>query len=238
LVQGRWTRTSPWPRLVSVCLGAGSEPGLLFTSAIRDFKPLTKRLYEEVTQVTPDAIFDDEFFSLPAHLILEPTSTLDNLADQSRGEGWPLDISAQAMAAVPGGLLVVQLLILALVGGAWWKPLAVIVLGAMEWGLGALYLYALAEIFPGQVKFRQAALLYPLPQVPRALLTVPMAMFVAAGVPFLAAMAGLVSVLWAVLLTALLVQQMFHLSSLLPAMVGGAVQALFQFMVLALVLTG
>ena len=238
LVQGRWARWSPWPRLVSVCLGAGLEPGLLLTSAIRDFKPLVRRLYEEVKQAVPDAPFDDGFFSLPARLVLEPTPTLADLADQARAEGWPLDISAQAMAAASGGLLLVQLLILILVGGIWWKPLAVVVLGAVEWAIGALYLYALAEVFPARIEFRQAALLYPLPQVPRALLAVLMAMLVAAGVPFLAAMVGLVGVLWAVILTVLLVQQMFCLPSVLPAMAGGAVQALFQFMVLALVLTG
>ncbi len=62
-----------------------------------------------------------------------------------------------------------------------------------------------------------------------------MAMLVAAGAPFLAAMVGLVSVLWAVILTAFLVRHMFRLRSILPAVIGGVFQALFQFLVLALV---
>jgi hypothetical protein len=237
LVQGGWTRWSPWPRLVSLCLGAGFTPGLLLLSALRDFGPLMGRLYHEVKQAVPEAIFDAEFYPVPALLTVGPVSTLSDLADQARDEGWPLDISAQAMAAVPAGSVLVQGLILILAGGVWWKPLAIVGLGALEWAIGALYLYALAEIFPARVEFRQAVLLYPLPQVPRALLSVPMAMFIAAGLPFLAMIAGLAGVLWAVTLTALLVQQMFRLKSVLPAMAGGVLQALFLFLVLALVLT-
>jgi hypothetical protein len=238
LVQGRWTRWSPWPRLVSMCLGAGFERGLLFTSAVRDFKPLVRRLYQEVKQVAPEILFDDEFFSLPARLVLEPTVTLASLADQSRDEGWAPALSVQAMAAVAGGLLLVQLLVLILVGGIWWKLLGIAVLIALEWVIGSLYLYAVAEVFRSQVELQQAALLYPLSQVPRALLAVPMAMLVGAGIPFLAAMVGLAGILWAVVLTALLVQQLYRLESILPAMAGGALQALFQFLSLALVLTG
>jgi hypothetical protein len=219
-------------------LGAGFEPGLLFTSALRDFQPLMERLYQEVRQAAPEALFDDEFFSLPALLLLEPTLTLADLVDEARDEGWPPAISAQAMASVSAGLVLVQLLILLLSGGVWWMPMVILGLCGVEWALGSFYLYALAEVFPGDVEFHQAALLYPLSQVPRALLTVPMAMLVAAGVPFLAAMLGLVGVLWAVTLTALLVQQLFRLKSVLPAMVGGAFQVLFQFMVLALALSG
>ncbi len=235
LVQGDWTRWSPWPRLVSACLGAGFKPGVPFTSAIRDFQPLLLRLYQEVSGAVPDALFDDEFVSPSALLVAEPTTTLEALVEQAHDEGWPLGVSAQVMAAVPAGLVLVQILILVLVGGRWWQPLVVIGLCEMEWLLGAFYLYALAEFFPSTVDFRETTLLYPLPQIPRALLAVPMAMLVAAGVPFLAAMLGLVGVLWAVILTALLVQQMFRLKSILPAMIGGALQALFQFLVLGIV---
>lgn len=235
LVQGNWARWSPWPRLVSVCLGAGHDPGLLFTSAIRDFKPLMRRMYQEVKLARPDALFDDEFMSPSALMALEPMPTLDSLVDEARSEGWPLAISAQAMSAVPAGLVLVQLLILLLRGGSWWKPLAIIGLCEMEWLIGALYLYALAEFFPGSLEFQGALLLYPLPQIPRALLAVPMAMLVAAGVPFLAAMIGLAGVLWAVMLTAFLVQRLYRLDSVLPAMVGGAFQALLQFLALAIV---
>jgi hypothetical protein len=218
LVQGKWARWTPWPRLVSACLGAGFQPGLLFTSAIRDFKPLMLRLYQEVNRAVPDALFDDEFVSPSALLVLEPTPTL-----------------AQAMAAVPAGMILVQLLILVLQGDVWWKSLAIAGLCGMEWLIGSLYLYALAEIFPGLVEFREAALLYPLAQIPRALVALPMAMLVAAGVPFLAAMLGLGGVLWAVILTALLVQQLYRLKSIVPAVIGGTFQALFQFLVLAIV---
>jgi hypothetical protein len=237
LLQGSWTRWAPWPRLVSLCLGAGFAPGLLLTAALRDFAPLMERLYREVRRAVPQAVFDAEFFSVPALLVVEPVSTLADLVEQAREEGWPLDISAQAMAAVSGGLVLVELLILLLSGGAWWKPIAIVGLGGMEWAIGTLYLYALAEIFPARVELRQAALLYPLPQIPRALLAVPMAMFVAAGLSFVAAMVGLVGVLWAVILTALLVQQLFRLESILPAVIGGVFQVLFQFLLLAFVLT-
>jgi hypothetical protein len=237
LVQGSWTRWSPWSRLVSLSLGAGFAPGLLLTAALRDFGPLMERLYREVKHAVPEAVFDAEFFSVPALLLVEPVPTLTDLVDQAREEGWPLDISAQAMAAVSGGLVLVELLILLLSGGTWWKPIAIVGLGAMEWGIGTLYLYALAEIFPARVELRQAALLYPLPQIPRALLSIPMAMFVAVDLPFLAAMAGLAGVLWAVILTALLVQQLFRLESILPAIIGGVFQVLFQFLLLAFVLT-
>ena len=235
LVQGNWARLSPWPRLVSVCLGAGFQPGLLFTSAVRDFKPLMLRLYQEVNKAVPDALFDDDFVSPSALLVVEPTPTLAGLVDQARQEGWPLAISAQAMAAVPAGLILVQLLILILEGDVWWKALAIAGLCGLEWLIGALYLYALAEIFPGLVEFRETALLYPLAQIPRALLALPMAMLVSAGAPFLAAMVGLAGVLWAVILTALLVQQLYRLKSMVPAVIGGAFQALFQFLVLAIV---
>jgi hypothetical protein len=235
LVQGRWSRWALWPRVVSACLGAGSMPGIFFTSALRDFKPLMRRLYQEVTQANPEALFDDNFFSLPARVIVEPTSTLADLTEQAREEGWPLDISAQAIGAVAVGLVVVQLLMLLLLGGGWWKPLILIALVAAEWGIGAFYLFALAEFFPAHIEFREGALLYPLAQVPRALLSLPMAMFVVAGLSFLAAMIGFIGVLWAVTLTALLVQQMYRLESVLPAMIGAAIQALFQFLLLAII---
>ncbi len=238
LVQGRWARWSPWPRLVSACLGAGLEPGLLFTSAIRDFEPLLDRLRQEVAQAAPNPLFDDDFFSLPARLVFEPVPALAALHDQARDEGWPLLLTAQAMGAVAGGLLLVDLVILALIGGAWWRPLAIVALSGVEWGLGAFYLYALAEVFPGTIEFRPAALLYPLPQIPRALLAVPMAMLAGAGAFFPAGLLGLAGVLWAVLLTVLLVQQIFRLKSILPATVGAAFQALFQFLVLAIAVGG
>lgn len=238
LVQGRWARWSLWPRLVSACLGAGLEPGLLFTSAIRDFEPLLDRLRQEVAQASPDVLFDDDFFSLPARLAFEPVPTLAALHDQARDEGWPLVLSGQMMGAVAGGLLLVDLLFLLLIGGAWWRPLAIIALSGIEWGLGTFYLYALAEVFPGAIEFRPAALLYPLPQVPRALLTVPMAMLVGAGAFFPAGLLGLAGVLWAVLLTVLLVQEIFCLKSILPATVGAALQALFQFLVLVIAVGG
>lgn len=237
LIQGRWTRWTPWPRLVSICLGAGFEPGLLLPSALRDFGPLMERLYHEVKRAAPEAVFDAEFLPAPLLLALEPIATLADLVEQAREEGWPPAISAQTMAAVPAGLILVQALLLILIGGAWWKPLAIAGLSAVEWGIGALYLYALAEVFPAGVELRQAALLYPLPQMPRALLSLPMAMFAAAGLPFLTAIAGLVGILWAVTLTALLVQQLFRLQSVLPTMPGALCQALFLFLVLALILT-
>ncbi len=235
LVQGNWTKWSPWPRLVSACLGAGFAPGVLFTSDIRDFKPLMLRLYQEVSSASPEALFDNEFASPSALIVQEPSSTLDMLVEQAQGEGWPMSVSAQAMAAVPAGLMLVELLVLILYGGHWWEPVAIVALCGFEWLIGTFYLYALAEFFPGEIEFQEAALLYPLPQIPRALLAVPMAMLVAAGAPFLAAMVGLVSVIWAVILTAFLVRHMFRLRSILPAVIGGVFQALFQFLVLALV---
>jgi len=236
LVQGTWTKRSPWPRLVSACLGAGFTPGVLFSSDIRDFKPLMLRLYREVKSASPQALFDNEFASPSALIVQEPSPTLETLVEQAQGEGWPMTVSAQALAAVPAGLVLVELLILILYGGNWWEPLAIVALCEFEWLIGTFYLYALAEFFPGEVEFRDAALLYPLPQIPRALLTLPMAMLVAAGAPFLAAMVGLVGVIWAVLLTAFLVRNLFRLRSILPAVIGGVFQALFQFLVLALVL--
>ena len=236
LVQGNWTKWSPWPRLVSSCLGAGFAPGVLFTSDIRDFKPLILRLYQEVSSASPEALFDNEFASPSALIVQEPSPTLDLLVEQAQGEGWPMSVSAQAMSAVPAGLVLVALLILILYGGNWWEPLAVIALCEFEWLIGTFYLYALAEFLPGEIEFQDAALLYPLPQIPRALLAIPMAMLVAAGAPFLAAMVGLAGVLWAVILTAFLVRHMFRLRSILPAVIGGIFQALFQFLVLALVL--
>jgi hypothetical protein len=235
LVQGNWTKWSPWPRLVSACLGAGFAPGVLFASDVRDFKPLMLRLYQEVSSASPEALFDNEFASPSALIVQEPSPTLDMLVEQAQGEGWPMSVSAQAMAAVPAGLVLVELLILVLYGGHWWEPVAIVALCGFEWLIGTFYLYALAEFFPGEIEFEEAALLYPLPQIPRALLAVPMAMLVAAGAPFLAAMVGLVSVIWAVILTAFLVRRMFRLRSILPAVIGGVFQALFQFLVLALV---
>ncbi len=237
LIQGTWSRWSPWPRLVSACLGAGFAPGLLLTSDIRDFKPLILRLYQEVKSASPDALFDDEFVSPSALLVMEPQPTLDTLTTQAQGEGWPMSVSAQAMAAVPLGLVLVQLLMLIVQGDLWWKTVVIIALGAFEWPIGSAYLYALAEFFPGDVGFREAALLYPLPQIPRALLALPMAMLVGVGLPFLAAMIGLAGVLWAVLLTAFLVRRIFLVRSIVPVAIGGAFQALFQFLVLAMVLS-
>jgi len=62
-------------------------------------------------------------------------------------------------------------------------------------------------------------------------------MLVVAGLPFLASMVGLAAIVWAVILTAVLVQQVYRLPSILPAMGGAALQALAQFVVLALVFT-
>jgi hypothetical protein len=235
LVQGKWARWSPWPRLMSACMGAGWEPGVLFTSDIRDFKPLILRLYQEVKQASPQALFDDEFVSPSALLVLEPTPTLDTLVEQAQAEGWPIGISAQAIGAVAAGLVLVELMMLILHGGIWWAPLAIIAWCGFEWLIGAFYLYALAEPFPGEIELYEAALLYPLPQIPRALLTVPMMMLIAAGLPFPAALLGLAGVLWSVILTVFLVRRVFLLRSILPAAIGGAFQALFQFLLLALV---
>jgi hypothetical protein len=235
LVQGKWTRWSPWPRLVSACLGAGFEPGLLFTSDIRDFKPLILRLYQEVRQASPQALFDDEFVSPSALLALEPTPTLDTLVEQAQGEGWPIGVSAQAMGAVAAGLVLVELMMLILQGGVWWAPVAIVAWCTFEWLIGAFYLYALAEFFPGEIELEEAALLYPLPQIPRALLTIPMLMLIAAGLPFPAALLGLAGVLWSIILTVFLVRRVFLLRSILPAAIGGAFQAVFQFLVLALI---
>ena len=238
LVQGNWTKWSPWPRLVSACLGAGFEPGVLVLSMIRDFKPLMIHLYQEVKAASPEALFDDEFLSPSAAVVKEPTTTLDVLAGQARDEGWPLSVSAQVMAAVPGGLVLVQLLLLVMVGGAWWKPILVVGLCELEWLMGSFYLYALAELYPASIEFREAALLYPVPQIPRALTALAMAMLVSAGLVYPAALLGLAGVLWAVILTALLVQRMYRLESVFPAMIGGALQALYQFMILGIVFSG
>jgi len=238
LVQGRWARGAVWPRLISVCLGGGFEPGVLLTSAIRDFGPLMLRLYREVKKSAPEAVIDDQFLSPSALVVLEPQPTLSMLVKQACSGGWPLAVSAQIMGAVAGGLVVAQLLMMLLFGATWWKPLAIVGLVALEWGIGALYLYALTEVWAVRVEFREAALLYPLPQIPRALLSIGMAMFICAGAPFLAAMLGLAGVVWAVILTAFLVQQMYQQESILPALAGGALQALYQFIVLAIVFSG
>jgi hypothetical protein len=238
LIQGKWGRRALWSRLVSPILGAGWEQGILLASAIRDFKPLVTRAYQEIRYAAPEAVFDDDFFSLPARLVAEPVPTCESLAEQAREDGWPLGLSAQAMGAVAGGLLLVLALMLILSGGAWWKPLAIVGLAAAEWLIGTLYLYAISEFFPANVEIREARLLYPLPQIPRALLAVPMAMFVAAGAPFLAAMLGLAGVLWAVILTGVLVQKLFKLESILPALAGGSLQALYQFVSIAIIFAG
>lgn len=236
LMQGTWTRWSPWPRLVSMCLGAGFEPGLLFTTDIRDFKPFMRRLYDEVHGAAPEALFDPEFFSLPARMVTEPVPTLEILVGQARDEGWPLSLSAQAMGAVAAGLVLVQLLVLLLFGGDWWKPILIVALCQVEWLIGAFYLFALAEFFPVHIELEESAMLYPMAQVPRALLAVPMVMLVAAGVPLAAGILGMVGVVWAVVLTAFLVQQVYHLETLLLALVGGAFQVMFQFIILGLAL--
>lgn len=240
LVQGRGGRGISWLHLVSACLGAGFKPGILFTSAIRDFEPLVDRLRQEVALAAPQAVLDDQLFSLPARLVFEPAPTLDGLVSQSRDEDWaPANLAqpARAMAAVTAGLLLIQILVLVLKGGAWWKPVALVGLGAVEWAAGALYFYALGAFLPGEVELYQGARLYPFAQIPRALLALPMAMLVAAGLPFLASMVGLAAIVWAVILTAVLVQQVYRLPSILPAMAGAALQALALFVLLVLVFT-
>jgi len=240
LVQGRGGRGVSWLPLVSACLGAGFKPGILFTSDIRDFEPLVDRLRQEVALAAPEAVLDDQFFSLPARLVFEPAPTLDGLVGQSRDEDWAMANLAQparVMAAVTAGLLLIQVLMLILKGGAWWKPVALVGLGAVEWAAGALYFYALGAFLPGEVELYQGARLYPYAQIPRALLALPMAMLVAAGLPFLASMVGLAAIVWAVILTAVLVQQVYRLPSILPAMAGAALQALALFVLLVLVFT-
>ena len=240
LVQGRGGRGISWLHLVSACLGAGFKPGILFTSAIHDFEPTLSRLRQEVAEAAPEAVRDDQFFSLPARLVFEPGPTLNGLVEQSRDEAPALASLAQparVMAAVTAGLLLVLLLLLVLKGGAWWKPVAIVGLGAIEWAAGALYFYAAGAFLPGEVELYQGARLYPYAQIPRALLAVPMAMLVAGGLHFLATAIGLAAILWAVMLTAVLVQQAYRLPSILPAMAGAALQALAQFVLLAIVFT-
>ncbi len=238
LVQGGGGRGISWLHLVSACLGAGFRPGILFTSDIRDFEPLLGRLRQEAALAAPQAALDDQLFSLPARLVFEPAPTLDGLVDRTRDEGWTranLAQPARAMAAVTAGLLLVQVLMLAFRGGAWWKPAVLVGLGAAEWAAGALYVYALGAFLPGEVEVHQGARLYPYAQIPRALLALPMAMLVAAGLPFAASMVGLAAIVWAVILTAVMVQQVYRLPSILPAMAGATLQALAQFMVLAFI---
>jgi len=52
-----------------------------------------------------------------------------------------------------------------------------------------------------------------------------------------AVVVGLAAVLWAVILTVLLVQRLYRLDSVLPAAIGGVLQAVFQFIVLAIAFT-
>jgi hypothetical protein len=173
-------------------------------------------------------------------LVFEPVPTIDGLAGQSRDDDWALAKLAQparVMAAVTAGLFLILLLSLALKGGAWWKPLLLVALGAIEWAAGALYFYALGAFLPGEVELHQGARLYPYPQIPRVLLALPMAMLVAAGLPFPASMIGLAAIVWSVILTALLLQQVYRLPTILPAMAGAALQAFAQFIVLVFVFT-
>ena len=58
-----------------------------------------------------------------------------------------------------------------------------------------------------------------------------------AGVPLAAGILGMVGVVWAVVLTAFLVQQLYHLETLLFTLVGGALQVMFQFIILGLALS-
>jgi len=60
-------------------------------------------------------------------------------------------------------------------------------------------------------------------------------MLAGAGLGFLAAAVGLSGVLWAVVLTAFLVQRLYHLKSMLPAVPGALLQTLYQFLILAIV---
>ncbi len=238
VVQGQWTSWGLSARLASAFVGAGFAPGVPIISDLRDFEPLVEHIRREVSLAAPWALWDDQFPALPVRVILEPSATLAELTAQAHQEGWPIILSVQAMAAVAGGLALAHLLLLALVGGTWWKPLIVVGLCGLEWLIGALYLYALTEVFTGRMELGQAALLYPLTQIPRALLSIPMSMLIAAGAPFLGAMLGLIGVLWAVLLTTLLVQQAFRLTSILPALPGGGLQAFFLFLILAIVFSG
>jgi hypothetical protein len=196
------------------------------------------RAYREVKLAVPEAIFDDQFYALPARVVLEPTPTLTGLIDQAREEGWPFSLSTQAMAAVAGGLVLLQVLVALLFGSVWWRAFAIIGLCAIEWVIGALYLYALTELFPAHYQFRDGLLLYPLAQIPRALLALPAAMLVAAGIPFLAGIVGLGGILWASLLTAFMVQGMYRLESVLPTTIGAIFQTLFLFIILIAALTG
>ncbi len=115
------------------------------------------------------------------------------------------------------------------------RALALLLAGAAEWAAGAIYLYALAAIFPGEVGLHQSGLIYPIAQIPRALLAILMFALVAAGLPALAVIVGIVSVIWAVGLTSLLAQQVYRLPTLLPALAGATIQAAFQFMLLTFV---
>ena len=72
LVQGRWGRLAAGPRLVSLLLGAGAVPGVLLTSAMRDFLPFMERLYHEVKAAVAEPVLDDAFYSLPAALAVDP----------------------------------------------------------------------------------------------------------------------------------------------------------------------
>jgi hypothetical protein len=238
VVQGTWLRWCLGPRLVSMVMGAGFNPAVLFTSDIRDFGPLMLRLYKEVKKAAPQALFDDDFFAAPASILFEPAETLDGLVEQARTEGWPLDLSVQAMGAVAAGLLLAKLLGLLLWGGAWWQPVAILFLVSVEWMVGALYLYALAEFLPGSVEFGASALVYPMAQIPRAVLSVPMIMLVAVGLGWLAAVVGLIGVIWAVLLTSLLVQRIYRLDAMSPAIPGGVLHAGYLFILLAIALIG
>ena len=60
-------------------------------------------------------------------------------------------------------------------------------------------------------------------------------MLAGAGLGFPAAAVGLASVLWAVLLTTLLVQRLYRLKSMLPAVPGALLQTFYQFLILAIV---
>jgi len=180
LVQGGGGRGISWLHLVSACLGAGFKPGILFTSAIRDFEPLVDRLRQEVALAAPRRCSTTSSFPC------RPTGL--RAGAHHRRTGQPVTRrrlgavhsgpTRRAMAAVTAGLLLVLLLLLALRGGAWWKPVLLIGLGAIEWAAGALYFYALGALLPGEVELRQGARLYPFPQIPRALLALPMAMLV------------------------------------------------------------
>jgi hypothetical protein len=251
-------RGLPWPYLASGLLyGYGWRTGVLVTSALSNFEALMQRVVLSVTraheahatQLAAPLLRDSERSQLLLGA-LRPGPAIDQLVAEAREEDPPPPVTTGRVLRAARPMVVLALLpALLLLADVWLRQaqwpsigglvsaLAIFCFGLLEWPLVSLLTQVFDENTAQGSEGSRGLYLYPQVQLPRAVaLVAALALLVTlgslpvlGGLPLLLWLAGIG---WSFLLAAGLWESLYDWRGT-QLLIGGAVPALYQLMVLA-----